>query len=148
MTTLTLRKVVASETSSTVVSSHFSFSYTPVCHVPHFLLEASSTLNNYYHTVQFMDKNAIGVSAILGFLPDNNLTNEQFNNLATFFYLGVLVSQVPHALAFQHLPVAKYMAVMIFLWALFVSMHCVANSYGPLGEYLQSPLPCPIFSFL
>lgn len=88
-----------------------------------------------------MDKNAISTSAILGFLPDNNLTNGQFNNLATFFYLGLLTSQLPHAIAFQRLPVAKYMTVMIFCWALFVAMHCVANSYVPLGEYPSAFLP-------
>lgn len=91
-----------------------------------------------------MDKNAIATSAILGFLPDNHLTNEQFNNLATFFYLGLLISQLPHALAFQRFPVAKYMSVMIFFWAFFVAMHCVAHSYIPLGEYLSSPFPCSI----
>lgn len=85
-----------------------------------------------------MDKNAIAASAILGFLPDNKLTNNQFNNLATFFYVGVLVSQLPHAIAFQRLPVAKYMSVMVSFWALFISMHCVAKGYGPLSEYLPS----------
>jgi len=91
-----------------------------------------------------MDKNAISTSAILGFLPDNNLTNEQFNNLATWFYFGVLISQIPHAMAFQRYPVAKYMSGMIFLWALFVGLHCVTNSYGKLGEYLQKPFTCSI----
>ena len=85
--------------------------------------------------MQYLDKNAIAASAILGFLPDNKIGNDQFNNLATFFYVGFLVSQLPHALAFQRFPVAKYMSVMIFLWAFFVAMHCVANSYGPLSEY-------------
>lgn len=86
--------------------------------------------------MQFLDKNAIGTAAILGFLGDNNLTNDQFNNLQTFFYLGLLISQLPHALAFQHLPVAKYMSVMIFFWAVFVALHCVAHSYYPLRQYL------------
>ena len=95
-----------------------------------------------------MDKNAIATSSILGFLPDNNLTNDQFNNLATFFYVGVLISQLPHAIAFQRLPVAKYMSAMIFLWAFFVSMHCVAHSYGPLSEQQPCLLPHSIFPHL
>ena len=93
-----------------------------------------------------MDKNAIAASSILGFITDNGLTPEQYNNLATFFYVGVLVSQIPHAFAFQYLPVAKYLSAMIFLWALFVSMHCVANSYAPLGEYPQKLSPYSILS--
>lgn len=84
------------------------------------------------YTLQFLDKNIIGASSILGFIPDNHLTGQQFNNLGTFFYLGLLISQIPHAYAFQKLPVAKYLAGMMFLWAFFVGMHCVTKDYGGL----------------
>jgi hypothetical protein len=84
--------------------------------------------------VQFLDKNAIAASSILGFIQDNNLTTQQFNNLATFFYVGLLFSQPIHAYAFQKLPVAKYLSVMMFFWAFFVGMHCAASSYAGLGE--------------
>ena len=41
-----------------------------------------------------MDKNAILTSAIPSFLPENP-SNDQFNNIATLFHLGVLISQLP-----------------------------------------------------
>jgi ACS family allantoate permease-like MFS transporter len=84
------------------------------------------------YTLQFLDKNIVGAASILGIIQDNHLTGQQFNNLGTFFYLGILVSQIPHAYAFQKLPVAKYLAFMMFLWALFVGMHCVATNYAGL----------------
>lgn len=84
------------------------------------------------YTVQFLDKNNIGASAILGFLQDAHLTGEQLNNLGTFFYVGMLASQLPHAYAFQKLPVAKYLAVMMFFWAVLVGVHAAGRSYHSL----------------
>jgi MFS transporter, ACS family, allantoate permease len=84
--------------------------------------------------VQFLDKNIIGASSILGFIQDNNLTNQELNNLGTFFYVGLLASQPLHAYAFQKLPVAKYLGTMMFLWSFLVGMHAAASSYAGLGE--------------
>jgi MFS family permease len=84
------------------------------------------------YLLQFMDKNAIGASTILGFLTDDNLSVAEFDNLSTFFYIGNLVSQLPHAWAFQKLPVAKYLATMMFLWALLVGCHAAARNYHTL----------------
>jgi hypothetical protein len=83
--------------------------------------------------VQNLDKNTIGASAILGFLQDANLTGEQLNNLGTFFYLAYLVSQIPHSYAFQRLPVAKYLAFQMFLWAVLVGATAACKSYRALG---------------
>ena len=92
------------------------------------------TTNDYSpEPVQFMDKNAIGASTILGFLTDDNLSVAEFDNLSTFFYIGNLVSQLPHAWAFQKLPVAKYLATMMFLWALLVGCHAAARNYHTLS---------------
>jgi MFS family permease len=84
------------------------------------------------YTLQFLDKNAIGASTILGFLTDTHLTVAHLNNLGTFFYVGNLVSQLPHAWAFQKLPVAKYLATMMFFWALLVGCHAAATNYHSL----------------
>jgi hypothetical protein len=69
----------------------------------------------------------------LGFIKDNHLTQAQYNNLGTFFYLGYLLGQLPHAIAFQKLPVAKYLAVMMFIWSLLVGMHAVGKNYHGLS---------------
>jgi ACS family allantoate permease-like MFS transporter len=67
---------------------------------------------------------------------------EQFNNLATFFYVGYLVSQLPHSYAFQKLPVAKYLASQMLIWAVLVgataackSYKALSASYHPLHKY-------------
>jgi hypothetical protein len=87
-----------------------------------------------------MDKNTIGAVSILGFLPDTKITVEEFNNLGTFFYLGYLISQIPHSYAFQKLPVAKYLASQMFIWALLVGATAACKSYQALGMYSCSHL--------
>jgi MFS transporter, ACS family, allantoate permease len=95
---------------------------------------SDSGINLSLIIVQFLDKNTIGAASILGFIQDNHLTNQQFNNLGTFFYVGLLASQPIHAIAFQKLPVAKYLGVMMFLWAFLVGMTCAASTYAGLCE--------------
>jgi hypothetical protein len=82
-----------------------------------------------------MDKNTIGAVSILGFLSDTKITVEEFNNLGTFFYLGYLLSQLPHSYAFQKLPVAKYLASQMFIWALLVGATAACKSYHALSMY-------------
>ncbi|PVF97420.1 MFS general substrate transporter [Serendipita vermifera] len=84
------------------------------------------------YTLQYLDKNTIGAVSILGFLPDTGMTGEELNNLGTFFYVGYLVSQLPHSYAFQKLPVAKYLASQIFIWAVLVGATAACKSYKAL----------------
>ncbi|PVF93087.1 MFS general substrate transporter [Serendipita vermifera] len=84
------------------------------------------------YTLQFLDKTSIGASSILGILQDNKLTGEHLNNLSTFFYVGYLVSQLPHSYAFQKLPVAKYLAFNMFVWAVLVGATAACRSYKAL----------------
>ncbi|CAG8735841.1 13077_t:CDS:2, partial [Acaulospora colombiana] len=80
----------------------------------------------------YLDKSTIGAVSILGFLPDTGMTGEELNNLGTFFYVGYLVSQLPHSYAFQKLPVAKYLASQIFIWAVLIGATAACKSYRAL----------------
>ncbi|PVF93085.1 MFS general substrate transporter [Serendipita vermifera] len=84
------------------------------------------------YTLQYLDKTTIGASSILGFLQDAHLTVEELNNLSTFFYVGYLISQIPHSYAFQKLPVAKYLASQTFIWAVLVGATAACKSYKAL----------------
>ncbi|PVF97423.1 MFS general substrate transporter [Serendipita vermifera] len=84
------------------------------------------------YTLQFLDKNTIGAASILGFLQDTHMNGNQLNNLGTFFYVGYLVSQLPHSYAFQKLPVAKYLAFQMFVWAVLVGATAACKSYHAL----------------
>ncbi|KAK7998474.1 hypothetical protein PG989_006514 [Apiospora arundinis] len=84
------------------------------------------------YILQFMDKNTIGASAVLGIIEDNHLSADQFNTLGSAFYIGYLVFAYPHSWALQRFPVAKYLAANIFLWSVLLGLQCLCTSFGGL----------------
>ncbi|KAK7981292.1 MFS general substrate transporter [Apiospora saccharicola] len=84
------------------------------------------------YVLQFMDKNTVGASAVLGIIEDNHLSADQFNTLGSAFYLGYLVFAYPHSWALQRFPVAKYLAANIFLWSVLLGLQCLCTSFGGL----------------
>ncbi|PPQ93270.1 hypothetical protein CVT25_015268 [Psilocybe cyanescens] len=80
----------------------------------------------------FADKTTLGQSAVLGIIPDAHLTQNQFNWLGTIFYLSYLVFQYPQNLALQKFPVAKWMSINIFVWAIALLAHSACKSFGAL----------------
>lgn len=79
-------------------------------------------------------RNSIASSNILGILTDAHLTTNQFNNLSTAFYAGYITFVLPHAWMMQRFPIAKWIALNIFFWSIFIGMQCLCKSYGPLCE--------------
>ncbi|KAF7337396.1 MFS general substrate transporter [Mycena sanguinolenta] len=84
------------------------------------------------YTVQFIDKSTLNYTAVLGIIKDANLTIDDFNTLGSAFYIGYLVFQYPQNLALQYFPVGKWMTINLFLWALFLGLHCVCHSFSSL----------------
>ncbi|KAG8999160.1 hypothetical protein FRB90_012142 [Tulasnella sp. 427] len=84
------------------------------------------------YTLQFLDKNSLGSSSILGIIQDNHLTTNQFNNLSTAFYIGYIIFVGPHAWLMQRFPIAKYIAANIGLWSVFLGLQAVCHNYGGL----------------
>ncbi|KAG8923901.1 hypothetical protein FRC00_005720, partial [Tulasnella sp. 408] len=84
------------------------------------------------YPLQYIDKNSLGSSAILGIIPDNHLTTNQFNNLSTAFYIGYIIFVGPHAWFMQRFPIAKYIAVNIGLWSIFLGLQATCHNYGGL----------------
>ncbi|KZV92689.1 MFS general substrate transporter [Exidia glandulosa HHB12029] len=84
------------------------------------------------YTLQFIDKSTLGASSILGIIDDNHLSAGQFNTLGSAFYIGYLVFQWPQNWALQRFPVAKWVSLNIFLWAIFLGMHPLCKNFGSL----------------
>ncbi|KAJ7693057.1 major facilitator superfamily domain-containing protein [Mycena rosella] len=82
--------------------------------------------------IQFMDKTTLGSSAILGITQSTHLTTNQYNWLGTIFYLSYLAFEFPQALALQRFPVAKWMSLNIFVWAVALCSHAACKSFGGL----------------
>lgn len=47
---------------------------------------------------------------------------------------GYIIWAYPHSWALQRLPVGKYLAANILLWAVFLGLQCVCTNFGGLCE--------------
>ncbi|KAF8073573.1 MFS general substrate transporter [Lyophyllum atratum] len=82
--------------------------------------------------IQFMDKTTLGSSAILGIRESTHLTTNQYNWLGTIFYLSYLAFEFPQNLALQRFPVAKWMSINIFVWAVALCCHAACTNFAGL----------------
>ncbi|KAJ7702547.1 hypothetical protein B0H16DRAFT_1902473 [Mycena metata] len=77
-------------------------------------------------------KTTLGSSAILGIQKATRLTTNQYNWLGTIFYLSYLAFEFPQNLALQRFPVAKWMSLNIFIWAVALCTHAACTNFGGL----------------
>ncbi|EKM55082.1 uncharacterized protein PHACADRAFT_208608 [Phanerochaete carnosa HHB-10118-sp] len=83
--------------------------------------------------LQYADKNALGQSAVLGLLQDAHLTQNEYNQLGTIFYVFYLAAEFPQNYLLQRFPVAKVLSINIFLWAVLLLCHSAAKSFAALA---------------
>ncbi|KAF4545900.1 MFS transporter [Lasiodiplodia theobromae] len=81
---------------------------------------------------QALDKGTLGFSSIMGINDDAHLHGNQFSWLGTILYMGILVGEYPTNFLLQKLPVAKYLAVNVFLWGAVVTCSAAATNWGAL----------------
>lgn len=82
--------------------------------------------------IQFMDKNTLGSSAILGIQKDTHLSTNQYNWLGTVFYLSYLLFEYPQNLALQRFPVGRWMNINIFVWGIALACHAACTDFAGL----------------
>ncbi|RSL43831.1 hypothetical protein CEP53_011517 [Fusarium sp. AF-6] len=80
----------------------------------------------------FIDKSTLGYAAILGLFEETGISQAQYNNLNTMFYVGYLAFLWPGHYLMQRLPFGKFVAGIIFSWAVVIFLHCVATRYAGL----------------
>ena len=56
----------------------------------------------------FMNKSALGNTAILGIKTDTHLNDTEYNWLGTIYYISYMVFMYPQNLALQKFPVGKW----------------------------------------
>ncbi|KAI0888692.1 MFS general substrate transporter [Annulohypoxylon maeteangense] len=84
-----------------------------------------------YH-LMYVDKQTLGSSSILGILEDGNLNTNQYNWLASIFYLGYLLAEWPQNWALQRFPVAKWLAGNLVVWGCIILLHIPCNNFASL----------------
>ena len=64
---------------------------------------------------QYLDKSAMGFTAILGLRKDLHLVGQQYSWASSIFNFGYLVASGPVALIMVRFPVGKFMAVAMYV---------------------------------
>ncbi|KAH6994793.1 major facilitator superfamily domain-containing protein [Fusarium venenatum] len=77
----------------------------------------------------FIDKSTLGYAAILGLFEETGISQAQYNNLNTMFYVGYLAFLWPGHYLMQRLRFSKFIAGIIFTWSVVIFLHCVATQY-------------------
>ncbi|KAI8366283.1 major facilitator superfamily domain-containing protein [Choanephora cucurbitarum] len=82
--------------------------------------------------IQFCDKSALSVAAVLGIMEDAQLTGTQFSWLGSIFYLGFLVCQIPNSYLVQTLPTARYLGSVLVIWGIVMALTALCNTFPQL----------------
>lgn len=61
-------------------------------------------------------QNALAYAAVLGMSDDLKLHGQQYPFLGSIFYFGYLLMGLPTAWMLTHLPIGKYVSILLILW--------------------------------
>ncbi|KAM4062853.1 major facilitator superfamily protein [Hirsutella rhossiliensis] len=84
------------------------------------------------YTMQFLDKVILNYAAVMGINKDLNLKGNDFSNIATFLFVGLLCFEVPNIYFLQKLPAAKWLGFNVTFWGIATACGAAATSYQTL----------------
>ncbi|KAB5523170.1 putative allantoate protein [Coniochaeta sp. 2T2.1] len=84
------------------------------------------------YTLQFLDKVILNYAAVMGISKDLNLKGNDFSNVATFLFVGLLCFEVPNIYFLQAVPAAKWLGVNVMLWGTAAACGAAATNYQTL----------------
>lgn len=65
--------------------------------------------------LQFLDKQSLSYSSLLGMIPDTKLQCSQYSWVASIFYFGYIFWSYPTAFLAARLPIGKYLAGTVYV---------------------------------
>ncbi|KAI9246094.1 major facilitator superfamily domain-containing protein [Phascolomyces articulosus] len=83
--------------------------------------------------VQFADKAALSVSAVLGIYEDTKISGSQFSWLGSLFFLGHLAFQPINSYLLQRFPIGRYLGVCIVLWGAVMLFTAMCHTFQQLA---------------
>ncbi|KAK7545229.1 major facilitator superfamily domain-containing protein [Phyllosticta paracitricarpa] len=84
--------------------------------------------------LQFLDKNTISYTSVMGMRHDTHMKGQQYNDVGMLFYASYLVFEFPTQYLAQRLNrVSLYMGINIMLWGIVLGCHAAATSFGALA---------------
>ncbi|KAL2256113.1 hypothetical protein VTK26DRAFT_2168 [Humicola hyalothermophila] len=86
----------------------------------------------FAYTLQFLDKVILNYAAVMGLHKDLNLQGNDFSNVATFLFVGLLCFEIPNIYFLQAVPAAKWLGLNIALWGTATACGAAATNYRTL----------------
>ncbi|KAH6605879.1 hypothetical protein Trco_005032 [Trichoderma cornu-damae] len=84
------------------------------------------------YTMQFLDKVILNYAAVMGLNADLHLQGNDFSNVATFCFVGLLVFEIPNTYFLQVVPAAKWLGLNVTLWGIATASGAAAHNYQTL----------------
>ncbi|KAE8383163.1 major facilitator superfamily domain-containing protein [Aspergillus bertholletiae] len=84
------------------------------------------------YMLQFLDKQTLAQSAIMGIIEDLKLTGTQYSWSGSIFYFSYLLFSYPASMLMVRLPIAKFLATTLFLWGVVLACHAATRNFAGL----------------
>ncbi|KAJ6446910.1 calcium-transporting ATPase 3 [Purpureocillium lavendulum] len=81
---------------------------------------------------QFLDKSALGFTAIMGLREDLKLTGEGFSWASSIYYFGYLIASYPAAMVMVRWRVGKTIAIAVVFWGVVLMLTAVTTNAAGL----------------
>ncbi|KAH3675868.1 hypothetical protein WICMUC_002438 [Wickerhamomyces mucosus] len=82
------------------------------------------------NTVLFIDKSSIGYGTLLYFFKDADITDGQYDDGNSIFYVGYFVGQFPFAYLLQKYNFGKSVSFILFAWSLIIFFTIFVKTYA------------------
>ncbi|KAI0033575.1 major facilitator superfamily domain-containing protein [Vararia minispora EC-137] len=101
------------------------------------------------YSLQQLDKSSVSYTSVFGIIEDTHLVGFQYSWLTSIVYLAQLVWQPVSSYFLVRLPIAKYLAVHVFMWGVCVASSAAAHNFQGLiaarfflGIFEATVAPC------
>ncbi|CAF3659050.1 hypothetical protein FGSG_03855 [Fusarium graminearum PH-1] len=84
------------------------------------------------YTLQFLDKQSLNFSSIMGIIDDLDLVGSRYSWCSSAFYFGYLAFSYPASFLMVRLPLGKYLAGSSLAWAIVLCCHAAVQSFEGL----------------
>ncbi|KAF3398026.1 hypothetical protein F1880_006085 [Penicillium rolfsii] len=84
------------------------------------------------YMLQFLDKQTLSSSTIMGIIKDLKLHGSQYSWASSCFYFGYLFATYPVSLVLIKFPLGKSLSVMFLIWAIVLACHAATKNFATL----------------
>ncbi|KAH7347272.1 major facilitator superfamily domain-containing protein [Plectosphaerella cucumerina] len=85
------------------------------------------------YLLQYVDKQALGYSAVFDLFTSTGMTSEQYSWMASIFYFAYLAAEWPASYIAQHYPTGKVVAAFVLSWGTILVCTAASSNFAGLA---------------